>query len=201
MPKKAWFQFHLSTALVATFAASLFLWVNIVPERFKDLPVTARHGWPLTHRTDSVEHYRLRFSGNGVWHWNDGKQVRIHPGELAFNVVFAIVNVLAIAALFECVTRKREEIARVYWLLNSRAGTYAAMFIAFELWFWLQSGGARAGWPCYMLADELDPRWGALIADVVLMCGLCGGAAALVEWLIRRQGDTHPKPETRNPEP
>jgi hypothetical protein len=98
-PKRAWFQIHLSTAIVLMFAAAGLLWVNAAPaEDRRNWTTTFRYGFPKFFYHRDYDH-----RGSGDF---EGDRFSVPSFVLDVCVMLAIL--FAVAFLCEWLIRRLE---------------------------------------------------------------------------------------------
>ena len=101
-PKRRWFQFRLSTAVVMLFAIAVFLWLNTQPHS----DFTYIFGWPFraatTHIDVIMDGHQLEsgcFVVAGIGFYS------IH---LIYNVLIALTGTISVGLLIEFIARRLE---------------------------------------------------------------------------------------------
>ena len=108
-PKRRWFQFHLSTAIVLMFMASWLVWLHIgeflVPHQGKSKrssELTIFYGWPADAIAYTVVNKRTASGWLEV-----SRTVTFAPLKLAINIVLGLLLLSAVAYSIECLFRRR----------------------------------------------------------------------------------------------
>lgn len=128
LPRRAWLQVHLSTAVWLMFVAGLLLWANIepVPSPWDD---GTRCGWPFTAYVSSAS------VGPGSPSREDGLNWLSAAGDLAIAFAFLAAS----AAVLEWFTRAEKK----PWLAvccATAAGAAPSIMVLYGYGSWLRSG-------------------------------------------------------------
>ncbi|MCY3018234.1 MAG: hypothetical protein NTW87_04275 [Planctomycetota bacterium] len=204
------FQFHLSTAIVLMFVASLLLWVNVSPPDMRletgDCPRPGAWGWPLSfpdrYDTDAP-----------AW------------SILATNAAIAVAVLMAYAFVCEYVTCRprptlKLRLATVALVVLGAAAGIGANSYGYMIWsatgFTGSLQGWACGWPCwcYTWHEDLRPGthlvtfrewyWLGLVTDLLVWLSILLSLAVTSELILRRvfPAPAPPaKPQTTNDKP
>ncbi len=215
-PKRRWFRFHLSTAVVLMFVAGLLLLANIMGYLFYEWHhidnITGQgstyYGFPLCCYSTTGLSY------DPASHWNTRIVYAV------FNLCFALGILLAVALLLEYIIRRQEanrrwlqiRLSTLVLLVLVAGGLMGANFLSYHEERSVQYYGETAienvqywGWPLVAayaykysshgkeLAPEIDSsdRYGYLperiIGDVLAAIVILVATAVLSEYVIRRR--------------
>ena len=118
--KSRLWQVHLSTALVVTVTAGIFIGVNIIPLRFDPFNDPSMHtqveqyGWPFRHDIRYLVSGAVnRGMGAATFHDDDGKSIEyvfgFNKSHLALNLVVAALLLICVIVFSEYLIRRRSK--------------------------------------------------------------------------------------------
>jgi len=112
--RRAWFQIHLSTAIVMMFVAGGLMWMNMRLQRFEDLPFDANKqeylkiGWIEAYGWPKYAFIRCPLYGGSAVYREMGVNESFLLSYAAINLATAITILLLTTFLCERQIRRRE---------------------------------------------------------------------------------------------
>jgi len=117
--KRRWFHIHLSTAIIATLAASLLLWANTydwfqpasedqIHPGIPETPGSFYYGWPFRAVDQIANEYDSTRISVKEWRQLKKPSYKLHPALIAANISIALLILATLAAFCEWRIRRRE---------------------------------------------------------------------------------------------